>query len=619
MARGAKNVYDAKNRHDANPMGRYMSQLRSSTIPVVTAVAATLFLAPGHGPAQEAEEAQVVSSAVTVTSGPRARAELELELADGTEHAISFRGGTVRVDGRSVGDYEAGGTLESAWRGLLSRHVGDPPAALGEALLDWEPSDLSGDQAATYRSLRERLRDILRVAPPAPAADAPAAETVTVTGPGGDQLAIAPGALSFEALTGRLERLQGSLEELGEAAEDARERLALIVHDDYAIPSERTVPGNLALLDGTLSLSGTVQGDVVLLDGTLVLEPSARIEGDLLQVGGTVEEAGGRIAGEILSLRPATPGTPRPPAEARQAPAPEAPSRPARVRVRHDDRGFFDRMGHYVGHAVDGVTGALSAFLVLGLLGLLAVYFARPQLEAVADTARYSFGRSFGMGLAGQVLFFPVVLILVVLVITWLVLPFFLLAVFLAVLAGYLASAHAVGEIFAARRWRYEWIERLRRSNSYYYVLSGLALLLLPFAIEAALWIFGGLAGFLRGLAAFVACVLTWLAATTGFGAVLLSRGGTQGEHVRPGGRWDGPEGGWPGFWSRHRPSGGPAGPSAAAEAAVEVEVEEEDSGVGAGGPEPREPGRDGPGQGGGTPGKGTSGGDEPDRGGGDA
>lgn len=513
---------------NASHMGRCMRQIRWSTLCVATAVAVTVLLAPGHGPAQEAQETRVVSSAVTVTSGPRARAELELELADGTEHTVSFRGGTVRVDGRAVGDYEAGGALESAWRGLLSRHVGEPPAALGDALLEWEPAELAGEQAATFRSLRERLRDILRAAPPSPAADAPAAETVTVTGPGGDQLAIAPGALSFESLTGRLERLRLSLEELGPAAEDARERLALIVHDDYAIPSGRTVPGNLALLDGTLSLAGTVRGDVVLLDGTLVLEPSARIEGDLLQVGGTVEEAGGRIAGEILSLRPGAPGAPTPPAAVTPAPAPERPARPSTVRGRHRDRGFFDRMAHNFGHATADITGALSAFLVFGLLGVLSVYFFRPQLEAVADTARYSFGRSFGMGLAGQVLFFPVLLILVVLVITWLVLPFFLLAVGLAAVAGYLASAHAVGEVFAARRWRYEWIERLRRSNSYYYVLSGLVLLLLPFAAGALLWVLGGAVDAVRGLVLFVACVGTWVLVTTGFGSMLLTRAGSR-------------------------------------------------------------------------------------------
>ncbi len=134
------------------------------------------------------------------------------------------------------------------------------------------------------------------------------------------------------------------------------------------------------------------------------------------------------------------------------------------------------------------------------------------------------------MGLAGEVLFFPVLLILVVLVITWLVLPFYVLATGLAFLMGYLAVAHAAGEMFANRRYRYEWLERLRRSNSYYYVLSGLVLLLLPFAVASMLWLLGGLTGFLRGLIEFLASLATWVLMTAGFGAVLLTRAGSRGE-----------------------------------------------------------------------------------------
>ena len=115
------------------------------------------------------------------------------------------------------------------------------------------------------------------------------------------------------------------------------------------------------------------------------------------------------------------------------------------------------------------------------------------------------------MGLAGEVLFLPVLLVLTVLVITIPVALFLIPAVGFAQVAGYLAAAHAGGEIFARRRFRSEWLERLRRSNSYYYVVSGLALLMLPFV---------------RGLILFVAIVGTWVVVTAGFGGVLLTRAG---------------------------------------------------------------------------------------------
>lgn len=500
--------------------------MHARTTKIALSVATPLVLLAGAGLSGPAigQEGRITSSSVAISSQVGGRAELEVELADGTRHRITFRDGTVAVDGRTLGAYPEGGALEEAWREFLRRHAGQEADALADALAEWEP-EASGEATGTATALREALDGVLGVASPAEPA-----ETVTVTGPEGTQLSIAPGGLSFESLSRSLETLESSLTELGEAAAGADERLALIVHDDYAVGEERTVPGNLALLDGELRLAGGVEGDVLVLDGTLVLEPSGRVTGDILQVGGEVENRGGSIAGELLSIRsvPGREATVEP--EAPEAPtvAAEAP-RSRRTRV-HREPGFLGRIGHNIGHAVGGLAGTISVFIGLAVLGLLAVYFFRSQLETVADTARYSFGRSFAMGLAGEVLFGPALLVMAVLVITWLVIPFFLLGVALALAFGYLAAAHAAGEMFARRRYRYEWLDRLRRSNSYYYVLSGLALLLLPFALEAVLWVFGGLAGFLRGLVMFAAGVATWVAATTGFGAVLLTRAGTQGE-----------------------------------------------------------------------------------------
>lgn len=484
-----------------------------------------------------AQEARIANSSVAISSRAGGRAELELELVDGTDHIISFRDGTIRVNGRAVGTYEPGGTLESSWRELLSRYATREPSGLGSVLLNWEPKGLSGVESRAAATLERQLHGLLESAP----AELPVtqAESVTVTSSDGTQLSIAPGSLSFETLTEQLSGLHSSLRELGEAAAGAEDQLALIVHDDYTIPAGRTVAGNLALLGGTLHLGGTVEGDVLVLHGTLVLESSAKVAGDVLQVGGELTQEGGQIAGELLSIRSLA-------VEAVPAPAPEVRVRAVDVRTnaRHQRArpGFLSRPLRNLGHAAGGLIGTAGLLLVFGLLGLVTVYFGQSKLEAVADTVRRSLGRSFAVGLAGEVLLCPVLLILLVLVITIPVIPFLLIGVGLAMVGGYLASAHAVGEIFAARRYRYEWIERLRRSNAYYYVLSGLVLLMLPFAARAALWVLGGPGGFLRVLAATVACILTWMAVTTGFGAVLLTRGGTR---SRVGPEWTAGETAW--------------------------------------------------------------------------
>ncbi|MFW6085362.1 MAG: hypothetical protein ACODAA_09120, partial [Gemmatimonadota bacterium] len=49
---------------------------------------------------------------------------------------------------------------------------------------------------------------------------------------------------------------------------------------------------------------------------------------------------------------------------------------------------------------------------------------------------------------------------------------------------------------------------------------------LAPFALAAVLHLFGDWLGVLRGLSVFAGVVLTWAAATTGFGAIILTRGG---------------------------------------------------------------------------------------------
>lgn len=502
-----------------------------------TAAAVALALLPLVAAPLAAQEPEIVGSSMTVSP---TRAALEMELSDGATHTVAFEDGTVTVDGETVGSYRPDGALARSWRQLLAGAMDEDAGFRLDAsrLRDWNPPS-GGAPASTVEGLTEAL-DRLLGAEPEPAQAADTGEAVSVTSPGGDRLTIAPGRLSVDRLVDELSRLKISLELLGPDARAAAEDLALVVHDDHTILEGQSVAGNLALLSGRLRLGGGVEGDALVLDGTLVLEPTGRVEGDVLQVGGEVERAGGRVAGEFLSVEPLS----RSAADEARADAEEARQRADRIEREVRDRvrdvmrgrepGFFGRVGRNVGRAFGGVVGVAGALIVLGLIGAGAVYFVRPQLEVVADTTRHSPGRSFGVGLAGQILFFPILLVLVVAVITWLVIPFYLAATTAALIAGYLAVAHATGEVLARQRYRYEWMERLRRSNSYYYVLSGLAALLLPFALAEALHLFGGWLGFLRGTLSFVASVITWAAITAGLGAVLLSRGGQRTEFARP-------------------------------------------------------------------------------------
>ncbi len=104
--------------------------------------------------------------------------------------------------------------------------------------------------------------------------------------------------------------------------------------------------------------------------------------------------------------------------------------------------------------------------------------------------------------------------------------PLFPVAVLLAAVGGYLAVAHGAGEALAERRFTgTDWFTR---ANSYYYVITGVGLLLMFFLAAHVVSMAGPWLGFLEGLLKFVAVMLTWAAFTVGFGAFLISRGGTR-------------------------------------------------------------------------------------------
>ncbi|MGH7471247.1 MAG: hypothetical protein ACRENP_25135 [Longimicrobiales bacterium] len=203
-----------------------------------------------------------------------------------------------------------------------------------------------------------------------------------------------------------------------------------------------------------------------------------------------------------------------------------------------DDRGGIDWFAplRHLGRGVAGILSLLVTFAVLFGLGFAMVFFGgRKYLEGVADATRQSTARSFLVGLAASFLVIPVfVLGIVVLAISivgipalliWV--PAFPLAIVLATMLGYLAVAHAAGEAFAERRfYGGDWFSR---ANSYYYLLTGLGLLLVLFLASHVVQMAGPWLGFIHNILMFLGVVLTWAAATTGFGAVLITRAGTRG------------------------------------------------------------------------------------------
>jgi hypothetical protein len=218
-------------------------------------------------------------------------------------------------------------------------------------------------------------------------------------------------------------------------------------------------------------------------------------------------------AASAESAAAAAPALPTPDIEAPAAPAsaPAAAAGPAAIEI-----------------LFTGVKNVVALFIALAMIGFGAVFFARRYLEVVADTASESFGRSLVVGLLGQLLLLPTLAMLIVglifTIVGILLLPFaviaFVIGVCVAALGGYLAVAHAIGESVSRRRMANGAF--VRSPNAYGYLFTGLVGLLGLWAAAALFGWAGPVVYVFRG----AAFVVTWLAATVGFGAMLLSRAG---------------------------------------------------------------------------------------------
>ena len=273
------------------------------------------------------------------------------------------------------------------------------------------------------------------------------------------------------------------------------------VGDRIVAPGE-TIAGAVVTTRGDLVVSGSVARDAIAVGGDVIVRQGGVIGGDALAVDGRVRLEGGTIRGETraiagpLGLTPAT-------AEPRSA---------------------WSTMWHQL-------LLALGWLAILAAIGVVVVLFARSNLEGVADGIERNFGRAFLIGIAAELAVLPALLMLIVVlllipIVGWALLPFacigFLIAVAGALALGFLGMAQVTGEALMRRTQRGSGgLERV--------VFVGLVAYM-SLWIVAALLAWSGPAG---GTVRIIAVLLTWVAATVGFGATIISRGGTA-EPARP-------------------------------------------------------------------------------------
>lgn len=264
-----------------------------------------------------------------------------------------------------------------------------------------------------------------------------------------------------------------------------------------------TTTGGVVVLTGDVEVRGTVQGDVVVVRGDVVVRQGARVTGDAVSILGDVHVAPGAVVqgdAESFSREPA--GWPA----VREGAATSS------------------------GSPWRGLTMTLGWLAILLLIGIGVLVSGSTYLDGVADTLQRGVGRSLAAGLVGQLLLLPALVTLVVLLAVTLVgilaIPLGIVAFVLAtaglVTLGFLAVSFVTGRAIAGAPG--DWKATAARGDA----LRALTVGLLAYM---ALWL---AAAALQGLpmVAFLVRVaalgLTWVAATAGFGAALLSRAGTR-------------------------------------------------------------------------------------------
>ncbi len=270
---------------------------------------------------------------------------------------------------------------------------------------------------------------------------------------------------------------------------------------DSTVAAGKHAAGPVAVA-GTLHVRGIIDGDALTYGGDIVVHQGGEIRGSANAILGKIVLDGGTVDGDSRTLA----GDLR------------------AVDVAH--AAVVRTAGSATMHALALAGGWLAVLVIVGI-GVLI--FASTNLDAVSDALERGFGKSLLAGVATQLALAPVLVLLCIglalTILGVLLIPFAIVAYVLAaaglVTLGYLAIARLVGRgILGAT----EQDDSMRRSAALRCLVYGLLVLMVPWLIA------GALTSFPRAelLAHMVAVAVTWVAASAGLGAAVVSRGGVK-------------------------------------------------------------------------------------------
>jgi hypothetical protein len=275
------------------------------------------------------------------------------------------------------------------------------------------------------------------------------------------------------------------------------------IFGDVTVRENERVSGQAVAVLGSVRIDGEVGDQVVSVLGSVDLGPKAVVRGDVVSVGGRVRRAeGAQIRGDVTEVSFADPNL-------------RLNFEPL-VDLRHF--GFFNGWG-----AIPRLIGTTFRFLLLVLLAWIALVLARPTVEASAQRVADNPVQSALVGIAAQILVWPLLFITAIVLIVTIIgipllvlLPFAVLFLLLMALGGFSGVAFAVGQ--RARRRA-----AMGTATGFVDVFIGILIILLPILLARLVALVGWPITPVAVLLIAIGVCIEFVAWSAGFGAVLTN------------------------------------------------------------------------------------------------
>jgi len=304
---------------------------------------------------------------------------------------------------------------------------------------------------------------------------------------------------------------------------DSIEGGVVVFGGNFTMQEGSEVEGDVVVFGGNVRIDGEVDGNVATLGGNVTVADHAVIKGDVSSLGGNISVAEDAkvtgVVGDGLRVEFDDQGMVIP-----DIPEIKAPPKPDLPDIKWSDPvevgetrapGFAARVGSFIS---DGVKGVFWALIVSGLSVLIVLFFPA-NARLVQDTLKQATPISFVVGLVTMLASVAVMGLLALFF--WLLLPVCgILLVALALALGWLGGWAVIGKYLGGRIFAaFETPTPTDISATFLGVALLTSLAAMPF-VDHLPWI-----GWMFSLTGFLVLLLV---GSTGLGAVVLSRFGTQ-------------------------------------------------------------------------------------------